>query len=448
MVRLASVWVAALLLCAGCDKLKAAVGADDSTPREQGKLHLKKGLEFEQAGDDDAALQELELASRSLANDPEAAGAMGRIYAKKGRDAEAAMSLKRAIELDGRDPSLRKLLADVYLRQGQSAEAARVLGGQGDSTDDVEAQVKLVRMLIHTGKGTDALSRAEKLVAAHPESASALSAHAEALLATGSPDRAAELLDAAVKRSPEDVDVRLARARFLSQRGMHEKALSELERGNAGQSGRSDIIFARSHELALLQRYPEASAALETFSHEHPSDPAAQAALAWLKLQTGDTDGARAAAEQVLSRLPHDAEALYVRARCFEAQGEWTRAIGGYRDVLENEAGHTETLQHIWKAYEHEGQVNDAMSALETLLMTGEAGNPEKLELARLYSETGFNSARGIRLVEELSRGGSSNATTLSAIKKKLQVNAAKEHRGGGGGGGHSGPVMIRGGHR
>lgn len=448
MLKAAGALAAVLLLLGGCDKVKTAVGAEDSSPQEVGNQHLQKGLELERAGDDDGAVRELEAAVSSLANSAEASGALGRLYAKRGRDAEAVMSLKRALELDGHDASLRKLLADVYLRQGQSGLAAKTLQKAGDAVDDVEAQVKLVRTLIHTGQSDDALARAEKLVAAHPESASALSAHAEALLATGRPDRAAELLDAAVKRSPDDVDVRLARARFLSQRGMHEKALSELERGNAAQSGRSDIIFARAHELALLQRFPEASAGLEAFARAHPTDPAAQSELAWLKLQAGDTEGARAAAEQVLSRLPHDPEALYVRARCFETQNEWTRAIGGYRDVLESDPGHTETLMHIWKAYEHEGQVNDAMSALETLLATGEAQDAEKLELARLYSETGFNSARGLRLVDELARSGGSNATTLAAIRKKLQVNAAKEHRGGGGGNGHGGPVMIRAGHR
>ena len=215
--------------------------ADDLSPQEQGKLHLDKARQLATAGDDDGAIKEYELARAKLMNDSSLAGELGKLYAKKGNDAQAAMSLKRALELDSNNAEVRKELADVYLRQGQPKLAAATLA-QADE-GDVEAQVKLIRTLILTDRSQDALKTAEKLANAHPESASALSVHAEALLATGSPDRAAELLDAAVKSAPEDVDVRLARARFLSKRNMHEQALAELERGNASQSERSDVVF-------------------------------------------------------------------------------------------------------------------------------------------------------------------------------------------------------------
>jgi tetratricopeptide (TPR) repeat protein len=138
----------------------------------------------------------------------------------------------------------------------------------------------------------------------------------------------------------------------------------------------------------------------------------------------------------VLRKRPNDPQALYVRARCLDELGEKNRAIGAYRAVLDADPGNTDALQRLWQVYESEGQITDAIATLETLLQTGSAGDPEKLELARLYSETGFNSARGLKLVDELAKSGAGKGDELQSIKRKLQTNAAKEHSGGGGFGG------------
>ena len=439
MVRFAPL-LAALMLLSSCDKLRSVMqSADDLSPQEQGKQHEDKARQLAAAGDDDGAIHEYELARANLSNDAALAGELGKLYAKKGNDAQAAMSLKRALELDGTNAEVRKELADVYLRQGQPKLAAATLSQADDN--DVEAQVKLIRTLILTDRAQDALKTAEKLTTAHPESASALSVHAEALLATGSPDRAAELLDAAVKSAPEDVDVRLARARFLSRRNMHEQALAELERGNASLSERSDVVFARAHELVFLQRFAEAGKVMDAFAAAHPTDPEGQSTLAWVKLQAGDTDAARAAAEAVLEKRPNDPQALYVRARCLEALEENDRAIGAYSNVLEVSPGHTEALSRLWRLYEKDGQVTSAMTSLETLYLAGDAQDSEKLELARLYSETGFHSQRGLKILDSLPHAAT-EGVNVGEIRRKLQVNASHEHVSGGGG-----PVIMRGGH-
>ena len=434
-----AVLVAGLFVVCGCEKVERFFGGDLS-PQEQGRQHLEKAVAAEKAGDDSTALREYEAARTTLLNDSAISAGLGRLYAKRGDDAQAVMSLKRAVELDGSNAELRKLLADVYLRQGHPKLAAATLSEVGATSDDLDAQVKLIRTLILTHKPEDALQTSQKLIDAHPDSAAALSVRAEALLANGDPDQAAKLLDQAVAKAPEDVDVRLARARFLSRRGMHQVALSELQRGDAAQSERSDVIFARAHELALLHQYDEAGKVLDGFTASHPNDPEAQSTLAWVKLQAGDTDAARAAAEAVLSKRPTDAQALYVRARCLESLDEDARAIGAYRSVLAAAPGDTEALERLWQLYEKEGQVTDAIAALETLYDTHDASDAEMLELARLYSETGFDAARGLKIVEQLAHSDVPKPGELAGIRTKLQQHAHAR-------GGSHGPVIIRGGH-
>ena len=104
---------------------------------------------------------------------------------------------------------------------------------------DLDGQLKRVRSLMLTGKATEALALTEKLVGENPGNGDALSSKAEVLLAMGRPDDAAQLLDAAVSSNPQSVDVRLARARFLSDRGLHQKALVELERVSASATNRA-----------------------------------------------------------------------------------------------------------------------------------------------------------------------------------------------------------------
>src|SRR5213079_1344239 len=110
-----------------------------------------------------------------------------------------------------------------------------------------------------------------KLVGEHPDNGDALSALAEALLAKGQADDAAKLLDEAVQRKPGSVEVRLARARFLSDRNLHDKALTELERVDVADSSRADVTFTKAHELALLKRYEDASKVLADFTAAHPN---------------------------------------------------------------------------------------------------------------------------------------------------------------------------------
>ena len=183
---------------------------------------------------------------------------------------------------------------------------------------------------------------------------------------------------------------------------------------------------------------------MEAFTAAHPTDPEGQSTLAWVKLQAGETDAARAAAEAVLEKRPGNPQALFVRARCLEALEENDRAIAAYSNVLEVSPGHTEALGRLWRLYEKDGQVTAAMTALETLYLAGDAQDSEKLELARLYSETGFHSQRGLKILDGLPRAAT-EGVNVGDMRHKLQVNASKEHSGGGGGGG--GPVIMRGGH-
>ena len=439
MRRSVAVWCA-LLMLSGCDSLKK-LAAGDPSREDQEREHIEKAKVAEGQGDDTAAVREYESARTLIANDPVPNGALGRLYARQGNDAAAILSLRRAIEL-ANDSESRKVLAEIYMRQNHADLATQVLKGvvqgDGDAAGDAQTQLALVKTLIVSGKTDEALELADKILTKSPGNGDALSAKAEVLLAKGQPDKAAQLLDAAVVGDPKSVDVRLARARFLGARNMHDKALTELERVDVSQSGRADVTFAKARELAQLKRFDEASKVLTDFAATHPNDVMGQSTLAWVNLQGGDCDAARAAAETVLARKPHDGSALYVRARCLEENKENERAIAAYQAALVADPGQVDSLKRLWQLYEAGGAVPDAVTSLETLLQVGAASPEEQVELARLYGETGLNPQRGLKLVEAAAHF-TPRPAGLDEIRRKLEHAAAHEHGAGGGGGGDNG---------
>jgi tetratricopeptide (TPR) repeat protein len=426
------VLVGAGLLLAGCDDLKK-LAKGDPTPAERAQELIQAARKSVAAGDEPGAIKSYEAARALVANDPDIAVQLGKLYHSRGNDAAAILSLKRAIELS-QDPEPHKLLAEIYMHQGRADQAAATLKEGGLEADgasgggDLDAQLKLVRTLTVSGKVDEALALINKIQTnpTYATNADVFTAKAEVLMAHGQPEEAAKLLDAAVAGNPTSVDVRLARSRFLADRGMHDKALLELEKVGAADSARSDVVFAKARELAVLKRFDDAGTVLAEFSASHPNDIEGMATLAEVQLAAGAMDKARATAEAVLSRKPRDARALYVRGRCLEAGRENDRAVAEYQSALGAAPGHVPSLQRLWRLYESADKINDAISSLETLNQLAEASTEEQVELARLYSETGMNSKRGLGLLDKASQSANP-PSGMDAIRRKLEVNAARD---------------------
>lgn len=414
-------------------------------PRDRAQMHLAQSKRLEASGDESGALRELQKAAALVVDDPEITLSLGRLYSKQGNDGAALLALKRSVEIS-QDAESRRLLAELYLKQGNTDGATKLLAlmpaDAAASDENLPTQLRLVRSLVVKGKHDEALAVTEKLVSDHPEHGEALTARAEALIAAGRSDDAAQLLDKAVATHGSSVGVRLSRARFLSDRGMHDKALNELDRIAPEARDREDVVLARVRVMALLGRGPEATDALRAYIAAHPQNAEAEGQLAWLQLQTGDYPAARATAELMLRKRARSALALYVRARSLEAMQQDLRALEAYRDALDVDPGQTESLQRMWLLYEKLGMVPDAISALETLLRTGAASSGEKLELVRLYAETGLSPGLGIDILDELPKDACGHAD-CGALRAKLTEHRRKQ--GGGGGADGEGVQIIRG---
>ena len=97
--------------------------ADVQRSTNSARLHYLVGQLLSQRGQVDAAMPELENATRLYPRFGDAYNAIGRIQLDRADLASAEASFRKAIELDGRNPIYRNNYGSVFMRNGQLAEA-------------------------------------------------------------------------------------------------------------------------------------------------------------------------------------------------------------------------------------------------------------------------------------------------------------------------------------
>ena len=418
----------AILFCfalAACEKC----ALQDELPREQqARSWLAKGRAAVNKGDLAGAQQALEKAASYAPTDPEPQRTLGDVYEKLGQEAQAIFALKRAAELSPGDPEPRRELAELYLRAGKPASAVEHLKKAVEASQGTP-EPELVRRLawahLRAGQVDEAEVVAARVDKAHPGDADTMALRAEILIAKRQEEEAVRLLDSAVEAHPDSARVRFARAKYFYSRGKVNEALREFELAAQAAPEDTDIGLARARALAAAGQVEEAAKLMDGIVASRPTDLNAQASLAEVKLLRKDVDGAREAAESVLSRQPKNGRALYVRARAIESQSsdDPVRAINAYREAIEADPDQTEALSRLWRLYEKQGQKADAMSALERLDLLGETTIEEQAELARIYADTGYNVPRGLRLIEDALKKDPGNEDLLK-VKRSLEAKS------------------------
>jgi tetratricopeptide (TPR) repeat protein len=434
------------VLVVGCEKC-AQLTREEPTRDEQAQALIERGNAALEAESYEVAAQLFEQAAAFSATNPEPHLALGRIHARMGNDGQAILALQRAVELLPGDVEARKQIAELYLRHGKPGTAVdhlRKAVEVAEGPPDEELMRGLAAALLRAGELDEAEAMVERIDRAAPGNPETLALYAEILIARGDEERAVRLLDVAVASGQDSARVRLARARYFNSRGKVEPALREFELAARADPGNPNVALARARALSAARRFEEAAEVMEEVVLARPSDLNVQASLAEVKLMAGETAAAQQIAEAVIARQANNGRALYVRARAIEDQSadDPVRAINAYRRVVDADANQVEALSRLWRLQAKVGEQTEAITALEHLLLLGEATSEEEIELAGLYGDTGINVARGLKLVAA-AYGREPGNPRLPAIKRALEEKArALPPRGGPG----SGIQVLKGG--
>ncbi len=210
-----------------------------------------------------------------------------------------------------------------------------------DSVNFLNAQRQVIRMLVEQGNLEEAHNWAAQIADGHPDLALMLTTvETDALMNAGHFELAEALLDDAIEKNPDNVDLLFARS-FLSDRmGNAAKSEQTLRRIIELQPNDSRAYNQLGYALADgPDRHEEALALLERAIAISPDDPAIIDSLAWAQYKLGRYEEALANLQRAYEAFPdpevaaHLGEVLWMMGRQRDANRVWDAALSTNPDA-------------------------------------------------------------------------------------------------------------------
>jgi tetratricopeptide (TPR) repeat protein len=425
-----------LILLAACkDPETAAV----QTRVETYATRMADGRTLMAANQPERAARAFRAAAAMSRENPEPLLMLAEAHRAAGNDGAAVLALKEAESIaPGNDPAIQKQMADLYLHQGQVGEAIATLKGLLNSQELSNPEIlSLARLQARSGDPDGAFKTLEPIQSQNPDDPKAKAVEAEILLIKGDELLAAKLMDRLIEEDPEFIEARLLRVRYFLNSGYPEVAEQDISSLTGKDAKRPEVVLMRARILSKLNKHEEAAEILTQFLEENPENVDAAGQLAEVKLNLGKTSEAQDLVDKVLrvrSRFP---QALYVRARILEAQGDKRGAEENYDYALSADPNFAPALSRVWRMQQDARQWQESRLTLEKLYKLGEASLEEKVALAELYADSKTNLERGQKIVDELLHLDPANPKYV-ALKAALTPTRPKKKS--------TGPIILRGG--
>ncbi len=344
-------------------------------------------LQYSRAGDQ--AKAEKVLRDR-VSNDPQAAAGyinLANYLAATNRLPEGESVIKRVLNDKTAFPNGEQLVGDFYVRVKKYDLALEQYknGLAANPKDDVAYQTRIMAVDQLMGRNEEALKLARQVAEKNPKNTTANEVYASLLLQRGT---AADLKDSVselktlVSRNPNNAVLHLDLARAYYGLGNTDGALSEsLE----ALRQNSKLQPARLLAARIYADRGDGSKAIEQTENvlsEQPGNPEARFIHARALIRVGQTDKGQSELEALVHDVPKMTEArlllgdVYLQQKAFdkardEYQKAWTATPPDYRGFI--------GLQSVKL---NQGQAEDAVAGMETLLQQNPKNEQIRLQLA------------------------------------------------------------------
>ncbi|MFC1525850.1 tetratricopeptide repeat protein [Candidatus Latescibacterota bacterium] len=175
----------------------------------------------------------------------------------------------------------------------------RALAAKGDF---VEAILVLADTLVDAGETTEASAVADRLLELDPESSGAHNFAGMVHHRGGDEEGGRQLFHRAIQLQPDLVEARVNLGVLEWEAGHQEAAITELRQAADLDPSNRDLVANLGLIYHQLGQPEEAIGLMSDYLKHHPEDDEIQVQLALRLAETGDQDGARQMAEDVLSR--------------------------------------------------------------------------------------------------------------------------------------------------
>ncbi len=386
------------------ESLRALADKKGVPPGELSRLYVALGRAAQTLGQSASAMEALGNAIRLDPGSAAANLAFGEAYMAEGRYGEALQRLRSLGPAAQKTTEARFGLGTALVATGRVAEGLalvqqaaresptdpRGLFGSGlaaevSSPVDLEAAaqnyraalkldakflpatLKLAALLQRQGRGADSLAVLREAEEAGAPATALRLAWGEALVVAKEPVRAEEVFRKAIVATPQLVPAHLGLAAALDAQGKLQDAKDVLSRALAEIP---DGAGLRERLGSLDVRLGNKDEAMDVYKAEIATGKASSSvrvAMAKLALELGRLEEAQSELDKLIDQSPDASEALFTRARLWEARGDVGRALQDYRRGQRFE--NTPTLNlHFARALLRAGREAEATTTMELAL--------------------------------------------------------------------------------
>ena len=248
---------------------------------------------------------------------------------------EAEGYLQELVERDSNVDAAHLNLGRIREQRNDPQAALREYALVGPGADYLPAQLRQADILIANGRGREASRLLAEAREAQPDYAIQLYLiEAESYGNNDKPAQADQVLQQAIKRYPDDINLLYTRAMLAEKRddlGQMEKDLRAII---TREPENAMALNALGYTLAdRTTRHAEAKALIEKAHQLTPDDPAVLDSLGWVNYRLGNLDEAERYLRQALVRFPdhevaaHLGEVLWANGKRREARQVWAKAF-------------------------------------------------------------------------------------------------------------------------
>lgn len=255
-------------------------------------------------------------------------------YQQKGDDKAAIIQLKNALQKNPDDPQARYLLGTIYNKTGDSQSAEKELRRALNlGMSPAKVLPDLGQTLLNLGQFQQVLDETKQL-SENANSAEISTLRGSASLALGKVKEAKDLFEQALKEKPDFPDALIGSAKYsLSERDI-ESAMRFAEQAVTRNPENADVWLFKGDLLRAQGKIDPALAAYDQVVKLKPNSASAYLNKASIEISTGKFEAAQADIEAARKVAPGGLMVFYTQALLDFTQGKHAAALESLQQVL------------------------------------------------------------------------------------------------------------------
>lgn len=331
--------------------LEAARKAVDLNPNYP--LHYAALAQLEQdAGNDEAALDALEIALGIWADEPDWYAWAGELHQNLGEEQRSLDCWERALTLRPDSARYALVVGQKLMEFGNPEQAIEVLEHASNaSPEESKVWASLAQAFRMAGRLDEALNCTNQASVLAPDDPASYLASGEIALQMGKPETALDYAHAAVACKPNHPAAVLFTSKVLVQKGQLAEGLTVLEKAMPVLHGSLPVMMERAN---LIRRLYGAQVALPLYlelAQLFPQDSAVLSMLAQTQTECGDLKAAERTAYSAHHINPEHPQLNYLLGRLQHASGQLDQAIHFLSEAIRQSPAEIESYLELGQAY-------------------------------------------------------------------------------------------------